>query len=135
MNPRDARDRLTDRFTVLRSDPFILDAAVYVALERLAVAMHDQYHTRRAWEEGAGTAQRPHLERIHRLAWRDLLAKVEAAAMAAGFDMAPTGEPQSASEAIVGVGVQVETNRRSDARRGSAGRGLRPSPKVRQEEM
>ena len=86
-------------------------------------------------EEGAGTAQRPHLERIHRLAWRDLLAKVEAAAMAAGFDMAPTGEPQSASEAIVGVGVQVETNRRSEAIPGSAGRGLRPSPKVRQEEL
>ena len=115
MNIRDAaRDRLIDRYTVLRSDPFIVDAAVYMAMENLAVAMRDQHQTRRAWEDGSGTPHGPHLERMHRLAWRDLLDKVEAAEMAAGFDMALTGEPQSVVEARGGVVVQTETMRRSD---------------------
>ena len=60
-------------------------------LERLAVAMLGEHQARQACEDATGTPRGPHLERMHRFAWENLLDKREAAT-AAGFDISRISE-------------------------------------------
>jgi hypothetical protein len=102
------RRRLAERFTLLRADPYVLDAYLWLTLSDLAWAVRDAYATRQAWEETSGTPSAANANEMHRHAWKHMLDKLEAATMAAGFDMAPTSEPQSTVEALAGPGVQAE---------------------------
>ena len=79
-----ASERLVDLFTVLRADPFILDACLYLCLERLAGAINAQATTRRTWEQ-ADPARVEEAEQEHRRAWRFTIEKLYEAVMAAEF--------------------------------------------------
>jgi hypothetical protein len=85
----DARSWLAERYTLLRSDRFIINAGLWHAIGGLSHAIHDTYETRLAWENAAGSAYASELERLHRRVHRDLVAKLEAAASAAGLRIAP----------------------------------------------
>ena len=120
----DGRHRLADRFTLLRADPYVLDACLWLTLSRLAWAVRDAYATRVAWEETVGSPSAAAAEETHRQAWRSMMEKLAAAAHTAAVHDAP----QSATEGAAGTGVQADANRPSEQRRGSDGGGWWPAP-------
>ncbi len=117
MNLDDARSRLGERYTVMRADPFVIDAGLWLALVDLAQAIRDAYTTRLAWEDECDVVVAAELERLHRRVHRDLIVKLGVAASAAEHH----GEPESAPEAPPLVGGRAETNRPSGAYGESAG--------------
>jgi hypothetical protein len=95
VTPDDARDRLRERYTVMRSDPFVIDAGLWLALVDLAHTIRDTYTTRVAWENASDGRAAAELEQAHRRVHGDLIAKLDAAASAAEHHDGPESAPEA----------------------------------------
>ena len=112
--PHQARDRMRTRYLLLRSDPFVFDAGVWLAVTDLAQAIYDAHESRRRWEEATGTPRAAPAEQLHRLAWLDMIDRLVGAAAAAGIDA------ENGSDVVSEVSGRDGMNRVPQRRRAGA---------------
>lgn len=76
-------DDFVDRFTVMRSDPFILNPCLWIALLELSDAIRAAHATRVVWETATGSPDAAEAEQRHRGVHRDLARALAVARSAA----------------------------------------------------
>jgi len=89
-------DDFVDRFTVMRSDPFIINPCLWIALLELSDAIRDAHATRVLWETATGLPDAAEAEQRHRRVHRDLVRALGVARSAATTH----GDSHNSSQAV-----------------------------------